>query len=116
MNLSNWLANQEKIIKNNNLKNKMTEKNQALEKALALLKKNFGEGACNYFTSMPKQKIEVVSSGSLTLDIALGIGGFARGRIAPLRNSNFCFNLLRHKKFLNARSIEYAYLQKFFIS
>jgi hypothetical protein len=46
------------------------------------------------------------------------IGGVMKGvtSLDPLRNSNFCFNLLRHKKFLNARNIKYAYLQKFFIS
>lgn len=57
----------------------------ALEAALDAIKKRYGEGAAYALDgSAPDQAIEVISSGSPGLDRALGVGGFARGRIVEV--------------------------------
>jgi recombination protein RecA len=56
----------------------------ALDAALAQINKQYGEGAAQRLGEKPKKKIQAISSGSLGLDIALGIGGLARGRIVEI--------------------------------
>ena len=56
----------------------------ALDAALAQINKTYGEGAAIRMGERPARKIEAISSGSLRLDIALGIGGIARGRIVEI--------------------------------
>jgi recombination protein RecA len=58
--------------------------NPALESALAQIKKEFGKDAIMTMGDGSQQNIEVISSGSLGLDIALGIGGYPRGRIVEI--------------------------------
>ncbi|MNW42372.1 recombinase A [compost metagenome] len=53
----------------------------ALEKALKEIEKSFGKGAIMKLGEAAHVQIESVSSGNLALDIALGVGGFPRGRI-----------------------------------
>jgi recombination protein RecA len=57
---------------------------KALDAALASIDKQFGTGAAFRLGSKPKVKIEAISTGSIGLDIALGIGGIARGRIIEI--------------------------------
>jgi len=59
-------------------------KNPALESALAQIQKQFGKEAIMKMGDGSQQNIEAVSSGSLGLDIALGIGGYPRGRIVEI--------------------------------
>lgn len=59
-------------------------KKKALEAALSQIEKNFGKGAIMKLGGAPKQDIPSISSGSLGLDIALGIQGYPRGRIAEI--------------------------------
>ncbi|MDR1207604.1 MAG: recombinase RecA [Rickettsiales bacterium] len=58
--------------------------NPALESALAQIKKEFGKDAIMTMGDGATQNIDAVSSGSLGLDIALGIGGYPRGRIVEI--------------------------------
>ena len=58
-----------------------TEKQKALEIALQQIDKQFGKGSAMKFGQKPVEDIKVISSGSLTLDNALGVGGYPRGRI-----------------------------------
>lgn len=58
-----------------------TEKNKALEAALAQIERAFGKGSVMKLGGDTKIDIETISTGSLGLDIALGIGGLPRGRI-----------------------------------
>ena len=59
-----------------------TEESQAaLDKALKKIEKNFGKGAVMRMGDKVDTRISTVSSGSLALDEALGVGGFPRGRI-----------------------------------
>lgn len=59
-------------------------KDKALEQVLADIEKQFGAGAIMKLGSEEHMKIDVTSSGSLSLDIALGVGGFPKGRIIEI--------------------------------
>lgn len=56
----------------------------ALEEALKKLEKDFGKGSVMRLDEAPKFDAEVISSGSIGLDDALGIGGYPRGRIVEI--------------------------------
>lgn len=61
------------------------EKKKALEAAMAQITKQFGQGAVMYLGGeKSKLNIETISTGSLTLDIALGVGGLPKGRIIEI--------------------------------
>lgn len=63
-------------------KNKAEEKKiQALDDAIKQIEKQFGKGAVMKLGDRAAVDIDVIPSGSLTLDIALGIGGYPKGRI-----------------------------------
>lgn len=57
------------------------DKNKALETALKQIRKDFGEGSIMKLGENQGMNIEVVPTGSINLDLALGIGGVPRGRI-----------------------------------
>ncbi len=59
-------------------------KGNSLELALAQIEKQFGKGAIMRLGDNEVQKVEAVSTGCLTLDIALGIGGIPKGRIIEI--------------------------------
>jgi recombination protein RecA len=59
----------------------MSDRRQALEMALRQIEKQFGKGSIMRMGEEVTPQVETVSSGALALDIALGIGGFPRGRI-----------------------------------
>ncbi|MBQ3692095.1 MAG: recombinase RecA [Clostridia bacterium] len=60
------------------------DKNKALDTAIAQIEKQFGKGAIMRLGQQEALKVEVISTGSLSLDIALGIGGLPRGRIIEM--------------------------------
>ena len=60
------------------------EKKKALEVALAHLEKDFGSGAIMRLGDNAIQDIETVSTGSIGLDAALGVGGVPRGRVTEI--------------------------------
>lgn len=64
----------------------MTNNNRqaALENALKQIEKQFGKGSIMKLGGETDHKIEVVSSGSIALDYALGVGGYPRGRIIEI--------------------------------
>ena len=57
------------------------ERNQALDRALAALDKQFGRGTVMKLGGQTKMQVDAVPTGSLELDLALGVGGIPRGRI-----------------------------------
>lgn len=59
----------------------VSEKQKALELALGQIEKQFGKGSIMKLGEDSKLNVESVSTGSLDLDIALGIGGVPRGRV-----------------------------------
>lgn len=60
------------------------DKIKALEGALSQIERAFGKGSIMRMGQRPDDQIDVISSGSLGLDMALGIGGLARGRIIEI--------------------------------
>ena len=60
------------------------DKTKALEGALSQIERAFGKGSIMRMGQRTNDDIEVVSTGSLGLDMALGIGGLARGRIIEI--------------------------------
>ena len=62
----------------------MMEKKQALDMAMAQLDKRFGAGTVMKMGDKPNIDIEVIPTGSLSLDVALGVGGVPRGRIVEI--------------------------------
>ncbi|WP_444442085.1 recombinase RecA [Pseudoruminococcus massiliensis] len=60
------------------------DKEKALETALRQIEKQFGKGAVMRLGQNPAMQIDAISTGSLTLDMALGIGGLPRGRITEI--------------------------------
>ncbi|WP_088810012.1 MULTISPECIES: recombinase RecA [Listeria] len=59
----------------------MNDRQAALDQALKSIEKQFGKGSIMKLGEHSDQNISTVSSGSLALDIALGVGGYPRGRI-----------------------------------
>jgi len=60
------------------------DKKKALEAALAQIEKNYGKGAIMRLGDDIPVNVEAISTGSLSLDLALGIGGVPRGRIIEI--------------------------------
>ena len=60
------------------------DSNKALEQVLQDIEKQFGKGSVMKLGDHEHQKIDTISSGSLSLDIALGIGGYPKGRIIEI--------------------------------
>lgn len=60
------------------------KKEEALEEALKLIKKQYGQGAIMKLGDRVSVKVDAISSGSLLLDAALGIGGYPKGRVIEI--------------------------------
>ncbi len=60
------------------------DKNKAIELAISQIEKQFGRGSIMKMGEIPKQDIPYISTGSLGLDWALGIGGIPRGRVVEI--------------------------------
>ena len=60
------------------------DRQKALEAALAQIDRAFGKGSAMKLGSREKMEIETISTGSLGLDIALGVGGLPRGRVIEI--------------------------------
>jgi len=60
------------------------DKTKSLEETLAQINKQFGKGSAMKFGQKPIENVKAIPSGSLSLDIALGVGGYPRGRIVEI--------------------------------
>ena len=60
------------------------DRKKALEVALSQIDKQFGKGSAMKYGDRPSLDIEVIPTGSLSLDLALGVGGYPRGRIIEI--------------------------------
>ena len=76
------MAAQLKLIQDGKVKD--TDRQKALEAALAQIDRAFGKGSAMKLGSKETMQIEAVSTGSLGLDIALGVGGLPRGRVIEI--------------------------------
>ena len=76
------IKNNLKVVKSDRKKEQeLKEKNKALEAAISQIDQNFGKGSVMKLGQQQALDIESVSTGSLSLDLALGIGGLPKGRI-----------------------------------
>jgi len=66
------------------VKDKAITKEGALEEALKEIKKNYGDGAIMKLGERSKLDVDVIPSGSIAIDKALGIGGYPKGRIIEI--------------------------------
>ncbi len=62
----------------------MEQKRKALDLALSQIEKQFGRGSIMKLDGSIRQDIETISTGSLSLDMALGVGGLPRGRVVEI--------------------------------
>lgn len=60
------------------------DRKAALDAALKRIEKNYGKGSIMKLGEKIDQQISVIPSGSLALDVALGVGGYPRGRIVEV--------------------------------
>jgi len=74
-----------KIVKSNkNQETETKEKNKALEAAISQIDENFGKGSVMKLGQKAVLDVESISTGSLSLDLALGIGGLPKGRVIEI--------------------------------
>jgi recombination protein RecA len=74
-----------KIVKTDDKKEKeLKEKNKSLDAAISQIDQNFGKGSVMRLGQQQALDIEAISTGSLSLDLALGIGGLPKGRILEI--------------------------------
>ncbi len=62
----------------------MNEREEALKKALKDIEKQYGNGSVMKLGDKPISKIDVIETGSIALDEALGVGGYPRGRVIEI--------------------------------
>jgi recombination protein RecA len=60
------------------------DRDKALETALVQIERQFGKGSVMRLGQETRQAVEVIPSGSISLDVALGLGGYPRGRIVEI--------------------------------
>ena len=60
------------------------DKEKSVEQAILQIEKQFGKGAIMKLGEQPMEKVDVIPTGCLVLDNALGIGGVPRGRIVEI--------------------------------
>src|SRR5205809_7645165 len=77
------MAAQLKII-GSGVESPSMDRQKALEAALAQIDRAFGKGSAMRLGSREKMEVETISTGSLGLDIALGVGGLPRGRVVEI--------------------------------
>mgnify|MGYP003344863882 CR=1 FL=1 len=61
-----------------------TDRDKALEAALAQIDRQFGKGSVMRLGDEARAPVEVIPTGSIALDVALGIGGLPRGRVVEI--------------------------------
>src|SRR5947209_18471098 len=61
-----------------------SEREKAIEQALTQIERRFGKGAIMKLGDVSRIHVEVISTGSIALDLALGVGGIPRGRITEI--------------------------------
>ncbi len=62
----------------------MSDRKAALDMALRQIEKQFGKGSIMKLGEQTERRVSTISSGSLALDVALGVGGYPRGRVIEI--------------------------------
>ena len=63
---------------------KESDKSKAIENTVKEIKTRFGEGSIMKLGEAKKVDVDVIPTGSLSLDLALGVGGIPRGRVVEI--------------------------------
>ncbi len=71
-------------------KKEQADKDKALEVAMKQIQKDFGEGSIMKLGANTHMNVETISTGSLGIDIALGLGGVPRGRVVEIYGAESC--------------------------
>ena len=102
-----------KVVKTDNKKEQeLKEKKKSLEAAISQIDQNFGKGSVMRLGQQQALDVEAISTGSLSLDLALGIGGLPKGRIIEIYGpessgkTTLAYKLLLKLK----KQVEYALL------
>ena len=66
------------------LEEQTIDKQKALDDALKAIQKSYGKGAVMRLGERPRVDVDVIPTGSILLDQALGVGGYPRGRIIEI--------------------------------
>jgi len=83
--ISETLQKQDNSVAQNNAASAQSSaKNQAIMTAIAQIEKQFGKGSIMKLGGSEKLDVEVISTGALSLDVALGVGGIPKGRIIEI--------------------------------
>lgn len=86
------------------------ERDKELEAAIATLRKKYGEGAVMILGKEKPQDVEVISTGSLALDLALGVGGIPKGRVTEIfgpemsGKTTLCYSVIAEVQRLGGRA------------
>ena len=67
-----------------NSKHDENEKNKSVNTAMRAIKKQFGEGSIMRLDGEEVMTVDVIPTGSVALDMALGVGGLPRGRVVEI--------------------------------
>ena len=78
------MAKDEKKVEEITIEKTQEGKRAALDAALSQIEKNFGAGSIMRLGNAPVLKVDVIPTGSIGIDLALGIGGIPRGRITEI--------------------------------
>jgi recombination protein RecA len=62
----------------------VTEKTKAIDQAILQIEKQFGKGSIMKLGASAGEKVDAIPSGSIALDLALGVGGYPRGRVVEI--------------------------------
>ena len=62
----------------------VSEKSRAIEQAIQQIEKQFGKGSIMKLGASAGEKVDAIPSGSLAVDMALGVGGYPRGRVVEI--------------------------------
>jgi recombination protein RecA len=73
-----------KIDKNEAGEGQQKERKQAVDAAIMSIEKQFGQGSIMRLGSAARQQVDAIPTGSIALDLALGVGGVPRGRITEI--------------------------------
>ncbi len=74
----------DKIASNEATNGQSKERKQAVDAAIMSIEKQFGQGSIMRLGSDSRQQVDVIPTGSIALDLALGVGGVPRGRITEI--------------------------------
>ena len=62
----------------------VSEKSKAIDQAILQIEKQFGKGSIMKLGANAEEKVDAIPSGSIALDLALGVGGYPRGRVVEI--------------------------------